>query len=107
MIHPDEGMTIVNLAARASESVKLVAEEKDALITWEFRTRAYDIGFQVEFIARGASKGNIVVPHGKHEAAKETISGEFVAPDAGTVVLTWDNNHSRFYGKSLWILLLT
>lgn len=101
MVHPDEGMTIVNIAARAAETVKLVADGKDTLVSWQFRTRAYDIGFQVEFIPRAATKGTIVIPQNKYDASKETITGEFVAPEAGTVVLTWDNNHSRFYSKTL------
>lgn len=102
MIHPDEGMTIVDLPAKKDKVVFVAVEEKDSLVSWEYRTRAYDIGFQVGFVPRGGNptKPVALIPHAKVDGSKETISGEIVAPDVGTIVLTFDNNHSRFYGTT-------
>jgi len=99
--HPDEGFTIVPVAARASIPVNVTVEEKDTVVEWEFRTRANDIGMQAEFTPKSTGKPISVLKHNKYNAHLETIANEYIVKEPGTVTLTFDNNHSYFSGKTL------
>jgi len=75
---------------------------------WEMTVAANDVGFRVEFAPQGSPAGGKNMPikdYGKVTSgnAKEVtaVSGEFVAPMAGTLICVMDNKHSWMKKKTV------
>jgi len=102
-LDPNEGMTQVTIAARASHVVKFEADDPSCIVSWEFRTTSHNLAMQAEFIPKDKpEQKTVVVPLNRFETGSETTGGSYEPKAVGTVVLTFDNEFSVMTSKILY-----
>lgn len=76
--------------------------EAGSLISWEFKTQYYDIGFAVYYFGKAkVGEKKEVVSMVRHEAFKQVITGTFEVKEKGFYQFYWDNTFSWTRGKSI------
>jgi len=102
-IDTSAGFTKVEIAARAKFEVKEKAEEKDVLVSWEFKTASKNISFGVKFIPDAAGGEERWLREIEAvDSHVEVQSAGVRCSEPGTVILVWDNSASLLTGKTLF-----
>jgi hypothetical protein len=101
-IDTSAGFTKIDIAARAKFEVKEKAEEKDVLVSWEFKTASKNISFGVRFVPDAAGGEERWLREIEAvDSHLEVQSAGVRCSEAGTVILVWDNSASLLTGKTL------
>jgi hypothetical protein len=66
-----------------------------SFVIWSFKTKAHDIGFQVDFDDRNISM------YQRYNSHVQCIKGFFNVPENGGLKLIWDNSYSLMRSKVL------
>eukprot|EP01127_Copromyxa_protea_P014321 TRINITY_DN3971_c0_g1_i1.p1 TRINITY_DN3971_c0_g1~~TRINITY_DN3971_c0_g1_i1.p1 ORF type:complete len:412 (+),score=96.28 TRINITY_DN3971_c0_g1_i1:54-1289(+) len=70
------------------------------LISWEFKTKGYDIGFTVHHLVSDTEKKEVVAME-RHEAHKRVVTGSLEIKEEGKYKFLFDNTFSWTRGKSV------
>eukprot|EP00997_Jenningsia_sp_PLL12_P008534 NODE_531_length_1638_cov_181.385777_g441_i0.p1 GENE.NODE_531_length_1638_cov_181.385777_g441_i0~~NODE_531_length_1638_cov_181.385777_g441_i0.p1 ORF type:complete len:380 (-),score=95.85 NODE_531_length_1638_cov_181.385777_g441_i0:224-1363(-) len=98
------GAKEVKVAASGSHD-EVLEVTKGEVVSWEFSSEKYDIGFSVLFTQKGAASPVPMLPNQRVESHKLRITGDFTSPEDGTVLLRFDNTYSRMTAKSVVVRL--
>jgi hypothetical protein len=96
------GFTKVDIGARAKFEVKEKAEEKDVLVSWEFKTAAKNISFGVKFLPDAGGEERWLREVEAVDSHIDVQSAGVRCSEPGTVILVWDNTASLLTGKTLF-----
>jgi len=84
----------IDITRSAAHNIKFSIACGD-LISWQFKTSGYDIGFSL------SCSDNEIVKYARYDADKRVIYGYVQAVLTGTYTFTWDNSYSWTRGKEL------
>jgi hypothetical protein len=98
----EAGYTASPVAAGQKHSVETKVAAAGSIVSWEFRTRANDVGFEARFApfaagSEGKGSGPAIVLHENKKVNAHTAlqTGTYEAKDgAGILTLTFDNSYS-------------
>jgi len=65
------------------------------IISWQFKTKYYDIGFSLHHNSKE------IIPHARHDSDKRVIEGSYQILSSGSYTFKWDNSYSWTKGKEL------
>lgn len=74
--------------------------DKDQTLTWEFKTKDYDISFGV-FYRDANNKETAHIESTRVNSQTKTITGTLLVDKPGLYILRWDNSYSWTRGKDL------
>ena len=105
--HLQDGFEGVEVKAGQSFQLPFrVDEDKDLgdkILVWEFFLWKYDVGFKVVLrtMSVGGAVERDVFTGGKVKSSEESIKGQYVPKEGGTLALIWDNTSSWMRSKHI------
>jgi len=92
----------VNVGRNDFYEAKVIIEKEGSILSWEFTTKSYDIGFAVFYSEDADSKNReAVVGLERLNAHTGAIQGHILVNKTGSYILHWDNTYSLMKSKSL------
>jgi len=70
------------------------------IVSWEFVTKEYDIGFALVYLGTNKIQ-EFIKPYERIDACKKVVKGSIVVEKNGKYVFQWDNTYSWTRGKFL------
>ena len=98
------GSHVLQVSRSEMAVVKVDTSDSASGIFWEFCTEAYDIGFGVGFLMRGAAqeKEQELLPIVRRECSEDVITGTHTFSAPGTYMFKFDNTYSMFRSKKVF-----
>jgi hypothetical protein len=76
-----------------------VNAEAGSVLSYEFRTRAHDIGFSLSYSPAPGAKPSMVVANERVASDKAVQTAVHMVPRTGIYTFTWDNSYSWRTGQ--------
>ncbi|CAL8125551.1 unnamed protein product [Orchesella dallaii] len=96
-----------NISAGDTFELTFEVEAPQALLSWSFKTKNYDIGFTV--LHRPFSGGDLeeteIIEYKRVNAQKLVQNGSFICEASGQYILRFDNTYSRLRSKEIMYLV--
>ena len=91
----------ITIAARDEFTYSAHCPAKDTVALWQFRVASNDVGFQVTWKSDGSDQEEVIVAHQRVATTQRAARGRFIPKCPGTLTLTFDNKHGRYWNKNV------